>query len=429
MSGFIPVAEFKLRGLHNRYRQPGVGMPLAAELRPVESGLTADIARQRIPPRIKVPVAAFARLENVPEGIATGHVHGRLELYPADQATSVEVTTQTVPLEFEPSATLAYLLEGSPVWRTELRSFLDANRQPFPGGLVMLHPYQRGRVPVVLVHGTASGPARWADMINELQNDPVLREHIQFWLFTYNTSNPILLSANELRNALRRTIAAIDPAHQDPALRDLILVGHSQGGLLARLMVTDSGTRFWDAVVNVPLEQLKMTPATRALLAETMFFAPLPNVTRVVFIATPHRGSFRVTTLVRGLVRRLVTPPATIVQGLIEVERNNPDTISLQALGGLPTAVDNMRPGNRFVQILAASPIAPEVVTHSIIAVRGEGPIISGNDGVVAYKSSHLEGVASEKVVRSSHSTQSEPDTIQEVRRILRTHVTGCDGL
>jgi hypothetical protein len=82
-----------------------------------------------------------------------------------------------------------------------------------------------------------------------------------------------------------------------------------------------------------------------------------------------------------------------------------------------------MRPGNRFIRTLSASPLAPGVIAHSIVAVRREGPITSGNDGVVAYKSAHLDGVASEKVVHSSHSTQSEPETIQEVRRILREHV------
>jgi hypothetical protein len=154
-------------------------------------------------------------------------VEGRLELYTADQATSVDVATQTVPLELEPSATLVYLLEGAPVWGTEISGFLSANRRPFAEGLAMLHPYRHGRVPVVLMHGTASSPARWADMLNELQNDPVLRGHLQFWLFTYNTSNPILLSASELREALRKTIAEIDPDGQDPALRNLVLLGHS----------------------------------------------------------------------------------------------------------------------------------------------------------------------------------------------------------
>jgi pimeloyl-ACP methyl ester carboxylesterase len=425
MRGFIPVAEFTLRGLRNRYRQPGVGAPLAAELSPLETGPAAAAARKRIPPRLKVPVTAFVRLAHVSEGIATGRVEGQLELYPADQATSVDVATQTVPLELEPSATLAYVLEGSPVWRTELGGFLSARRRPFPEGLGMLHPYRRGRVPVVLIHGTVSSPARWADMVNELQNDPVLREHIQFWLFTYNTSNPILLSASELREALRTTIAELDPDGQDPALRNVVLIGHSQGGLLARLMVTDSDTRFWDAAVKVPFEQLEMTPATRALFEKTMFFTPLPFVTRVVFIATPHRGSFRVSTFVQNLVQRLITLPATVVEGVAEATQRNPEAVSLKALGGIPNTVGNMRPGHHFVRTLAASPLAPGVIAHSIIAVRGEGPITSGNDGVVAYESAHLEGVASEKVVHSSHSTQSEPDTIQEVRRILREHVLG----
>ena len=156
-----------------------------------------------------------------------------------------------------------------------------------------------------------------------------------------------------------------------------------------------------------------------------MFFEPLPGVKRVVFIATPHQGSFQVSTFVLSLVRWLVTLPVTVVEGLNELAQSNPDTFSLKALGGMPNAVDNMRPGHRFVQTLSASPLAPGVIAHSIIAVRGEGPITSGNDGVVAYKSAHLDGVASEKVVRSSHSTQSEPDTIQEVRRILREHVVG----
>jgi len=276
---------------------------------------------------------------------------------------------------------------------------------------------------VVFIHGTAASPARWADMINELQNDPVLHGHIQFWLFTYNTSNPILLSASELRESLRQTIEEVDPDGQDPALHNLVLVGHSQGGLLTRLMVTDSGTRFWDAAVKVPLAQLEAKPATRALLEKTMFFTPLPCVKRVVFIATPHQGSFQVSSLVLNLVRRLITLPATVVGGLNELAQNNPNAFSLTTFGGMPNAVGNMRPGNRFVRTLSASPLAPGVIAHSIIAVRGEGPFTSGNDGVVAYKSAHLEGVASEQVVRSSHSTQSEPATIQEVRRILREHV------
>jgi hypothetical protein len=68
-------------------------------------------------------------------------------------------------------------------------------------------------------------------------------------------------------------------------------------------------------------------------------------------------------------------------------------------------------------------PIDPRIKAHSIIAVLGEGPVTGKTDGVVAYESAHIDGVVSEKVVRSGHSTQSHPDTIEEVKRILTEHL------
>jgi len=423
MSRFIPLIEYKVRGLRNRYRQPGIGAPLAAEVTPVGTGPEAEAARKRIPPRVKVPVTAVVRFENVFQGIADGRVRGRIEVYPADAATAVETEGGQVPLELQPTAALAYQLEGAPVWDTELAGFLRAGTPLFGDGLIMMHPYRPGRFPVVLIHGTASSPARWAEMINEIQNDPALKGRVQLWLFMYNTSNPILLSASKLRQALQTIVKDLDPEGRDPALRRMVLIGHSQGGLLARLMVTESGTRFWDNVSRVPLSELKVSPETRDLLQQGMFFEPLPFVTEVVFIATPHRGSFQVTALVLTLVRWLVSLPRTLVQGLEAVAQENPEAVRGQLLEGTPTAVDNMRPGHPFIRTLAASPIAPGVTVHSIIAVEDDGRPEEGSDGVVKYKSAHLEGVASEKIVRSDHSCQGKPETILEVRRILLEHV------
>jgi pimeloyl-ACP methyl ester carboxylesterase len=421
MTRFVPVGEFEVRGFLNRYRQAGIGAPLAAELTPVGEGPEAEEARKRIPARSKVPVTALLRIDNPSEGIASGQVRGKLEIYTSDLARATEVGGRPAPLELEPTAALAYQLEGAPIWDTELGNFLSALRPPAAEGLLMLRPYRPGRVPVVLIHGTASSPARWADLVNELENDPKLRDRIDFWLFTYNTSNPVLLSASDLRAALQRVVKELDPLGRDPVLRQLVLIGHSQGGLLTRLMVTDSGPRFWAAVTDTPFEQLELSAENRALLGRATFFEPVPFVTRVIFIATPHRGSFRVSSLVLGLLRRLITLPVTLVGGWTELITQNR---ALASLGTVPNAVDNMSPGHRFVRTLSASPIAPGVTAHSIIPVRGDAPPTGQNDGVVVYESAHLEGIASEKVVyRSSHSTQSNPGTILEVRRILYEHL------
>jgi hypothetical protein len=88
----------------------------------------------------------------------------------------------------------------------------------------------------------------------------------------------------------------------------------------------------------------------------------------------------------------------------------------------MPSAVDNMSPRHHFIRALQDIPVAPAVTVHSIIAVEGDGPSEQGNDGVVEYSSAHIDGVESEKVVRSSHSTQAVPETIEEVRRILLEH-------
>lgn len=425
MSRFVWLGTYEIRGIRNHYRQAGIGAPLTAEVTPAGSGADAEIARKRIAPRTKVPVTAVVLFDNVVQAIADGKVRGRLSIYPADEVTTVEVEGRRLPLELQPTATLAYQLEGAPIWDSELGAFFSANFKLFGDGLVMLHPYRPGRIPVVLIHGTASSPARWTEIVNEVQNDPVLRERVQFWFFSYNTSTPVLLSAGRLRNALRDILKELDPEGRDPALRRMVLIGHSQGGLLTRLMVTESGTRFWDNVSRVPFSQIKASRATRDLIQNTMFFEPVPSVSRVVFMCTPHRGSFRVSMLALSLVRWLVTLPLTAVKDLGEVARLNPGAISMKAVRELPTAVDSMSPDSPFVRALSASPIASGVTVHSIIAVLGGGPVSGKTDGVVAYESAHLDGVASEKVVRSGHSAQANPETVLEVVRILREHVEG----
>jgi pimeloyl-ACP methyl ester carboxylesterase len=420
-SRFVSVGEFVVRGLRNRYRQAGVGAPLAAEVEPVASGPSGEAARRRIPPRMKVPVTAFVRFADPLRSVVEGRLQARIELYTFDRATTVRVGQTDVPLEVEPTAALAYQLEGAPAWDMEIAGFRFAEPPLVADGLIMLHPYYPGRIPVVLVHGTASSPVRWTEMYNELLNAPELRNRYQYWLFQYSTGQPILYSAMLLRRALHSIVTELDPDGKDPALRRMVIIGHSQGGLLTKLMAIHSGTRFWDNVGREPFEQLEAPAETRELLREAMFFEPVPGVERVVFVATPHRGSFQAVGWVLDLVRRLVTLPGFLVSQL-QILTTDPK-FSYLGLSRLPTSVDNMSPGHPFIRTLVDIPIDPRITAHSIIAVKREGALLGQTDGVVAYESAHIDGVASEKIVRSSHSTQGHPETVAEVRRILGEHL------
>jgi hypothetical protein len=220
---------------------------------------------------------------------------------------------------------------------------------------------------------------------------------------------------------LRSVLNEIDPLGEDEALRRMVVIGHSQGGILTKLMAINSGTRFWNNVSEDPFDDFELAPETRELLREAMFFKPVPTLRRVVFIATPHRGSYQATGWALDLIRRFITLPGTLVsqfEGLLKSQ-----TFARLGVSQLPTSVDNMSPGHPFLKALNDLPIDPGITAHSIIAVLGDGPITGKTDGVVAYESAHVEGVASELVVRSGHSTQGHPETVEEVRRILREHV------
>jgi hypothetical protein len=167
---FLPASDIEIRGLRNRYRRAGVGAALVASLGPVKGA--EPLRYSFVPPRLKVPVTVFLKIDHVREGIATGQLRGALELYSIDTASQIVVDDRRVPLEFEPSAALAYTLDHAPVWDSEIRAFLRGSFLQGGGALYALTPYRPGRVPVVLIHGTASSPARWADLVNELDADP-----------------------------------------------------------------------------------------------------------------------------------------------------------------------------------------------------------------------------------------------------------------
>jgi hypothetical protein len=177
--------------------------------------------------------------------------------------------------------------------------------------------------------------------------------------------------------------------------------------------------------MNVPLESLKLTEETRQLIRDSIFLTPLPFVERVIFVATPHGGSYLAGwRVLHRLAGRLIALPADVARRAAERATGDEEAKVMRLLQRPPTSIENMSPGNRFLRTLASLPVAPGVAAHSIIAVSGDGPLDSEGDGVVDYPAAHVGGVESELVVHSGHSVQGHPAVIEEIRRILLLHAT-----
>jgi len=423
---FVDAGELEVRGLRNWYRWPGMGAPLVASLERLPG--VEERAYARIPSGVKVAVTAVLKPDDVMEGLKTGHVTARLELETAQKGTSTTVDGRLVPVEFGLSSALAYTLEGSQVYKLELKGLFSGNlgllkeTARFKDNVFLMAPYRAGLIPLVLVHGTASSPARWAELINEIQNDRELWGKYQIWLFTYNTGNPILYTGGLLVEGLRSAVREFDPEGKDPALGKMVVMGHSQGGLLTKLTTIESGTRFWENMGSTPFDQIDVSPETRDVLQRSFFYEPLPFVRRVVFISTPQTGSYVSGGWIGRFTGKLISLPGALLSPLTEVLTQTPG--SLSALKNVPKSTDNMAPESPFIKAISSMSIAPGITAHSIIAVKNpDDPKEKWNDGVVEYKRAHIDGVASELIVHSAHSTQGEPQTIEEVRRILLQHL------
>jgi pimeloyl-ACP methyl ester carboxylesterase len=409
--------QFRVRGLSVRNRDSGVGAPL--------------LAVRRFDPELGVrrctPATVLLRLSGSLADLDRGTGIGVLELYSAFDHATVVLGDSQVPLEIDLTTHAAYVLNQSFLWDLGMKQFL-APAQRVRSQLLPLDAFKPNRIPVVLVHGTFSSPVTWAELINALMADPVLRRHYQLWSFMYGSGNPLPISAGELRDALTAAVQQLDPDGQEPALRRMVVIGHSQGGLLTKLTAATTGNQLWHVFSTNRLEDLKINEADRDRLRHLLFLEPLPYVRRVVFISTPHHGSYLAGGFTRQLARKLMSLPATLVSRTSQALTLTKGSEVEKFLGGkMPTSLDSMSPKNPALLALAEIPVAPTIKAHSIIPVMGDGDFHEGRDGVVSYQSAHLEGVESELVVRGKHSCQNLPVTVEEVRRILLEHLHDPD--
>ncbi len=421
----LPVDGFEPWGLGVRLREAGVGVPLIVAARGSKGvGIETDQPYQLFD---EFP-ATITLLSNEELTGWDDEIGAELELHSGFGPGYLELGEHRVPLRSDRSVALAHWLDRAELWAFAFAGFFNGTEAEDESRLLLSEPYRPGAIPVVFVHGTASSPGYWADLYNTIQWDPALRRTTQCWFFQYASGPPVAYSAAGLREALTDTVAALDPEGKDTALRRMVLIGHSQGGLLVRMMMVRGEVSWLEEVLGEDLDDLPLTDEDRALLERCLDFEPLDFVSSAVFLSTPHRGSFQTKRWYSELVAEFVSLPKDFLHAGLQV-------VTLGRLNGMGnsigdmTSVDSMTPGSPLLQRLEAIPMSKRYALHSIIPIGDADPddpeqLAGANDGVVEYTSAHLEGVDSEVLVPGGHSCQSHPRTIREVRRILIEAVT-----
>ncbi len=423
-------SEFQVQGLQSANVSYGIGVPMIAVRQSHEGEGSIE---KFYPEGLSFPITALLRVTSptVVQSRDSQHRHPCvLELHDPLDSTDIELNGRKVPLQSDLSTPLAYFLDN-PKFREQTNStlgLLDPHKTEKLRGVYMLEPYDPKRIPVVMVHGLWSSPLTWMPMFNDLRSFQELRRNYQFWFYQYPTGQPFWISATQMRSDLFEMRRTLDPDLVHPVLDQMVLVGHSMGGLVSRMQTLESGEEFWRILSDEPFDKVKGDEVERQRLAASLFFHPNSAIKRLITIGTPHRGSNYSNDYTRWVGRKLIKLPSSITDIGNSLIRQNPDLFRNTELVTTTTSIDSLSPQSPIFPTMLRARTAPWVKYHNIVGVVHKsnwfGSESELSDGIVEVESAHMDDVISEILVESKHhDIHSKPRAILEVRSILVEHL------
>ena len=292
-------------------------------------------------------------------------------------------------------------------------------------GIYLLEDYDPNKRPLIMIHGLGSSPLIWKALSTAVWGSQDLAARYQIWHVVYQTDAPLLVQRRRVEHYLNQAWEILDPEHDDPSRDHIVLVGHSLGGVIARMLSVDSGETLWSAAFRVPTRDLSGAPEEIALVDEIFHFRRYPGIRRAIFIASPHRGSPSASRWLGQIARALVTKRSGEIDTLTRVTRRNPEAIRPEVREAyLEGKLNSIVTLQRTQPIsLAGQSLIPQssIYLHTIAGVKNDSIL---SDGVVPLESAMLDASDSTLVVQSGHNVHEHPEAISEVLRILREDAT-----
>lgn len=422
------VSDFDVKELRNQYRTYGLGVPLIAVYK--SSGNDANPANRFYPPGMSFPVTAFLRVVQTTEAHGVRRHQCVVELHDSTVTSQLAIEDRTIPLEVDLTTPLAFSLDH-PAFRSAnvpVKGLRNPKEASAVSGLYLLEPYRADKIPVVMIHGFWSSLVTWMEMFNDLRGTPEIRDRFQFWFYLYPSGQPFWYTAAHLREQFGIARQVLDPQGRTPALDQMVLIGHSAGGLVAELQTIESGNEFWKLAAASPIDSLRTTPETAADLRAAFFFHPDKSVRRVITIATPHQGSTFSNQATQYLGQKLINLPEQLVSSTSTLREQNRSAIPKDSVLNIATNVEALAPTSRFLMGIPTAPHAPWVTYHNVIgkiqAKKVIAVVAADSDGIVSTQSAAFPVAASEVTVDAAHAqVHRHPKAILEVRRILLEHL------
>ncbi|WP_220464345.1 triacylglycerol lipase [Psychrobacter sp. GP33] len=501
LDDLVSTYDLRLSGLNSISKRPGLGVSLVASLddrytttirQLLVSSLSGKLSKAasngsmddsettaRIYPTGHLLMTGLI----IPDGESVLDVLGSrqldIHLYNPYRSESVNILGDNYQLAANFSAGYGLWLAENQLDGVGYLNLLTRRQEASLPKLFMLEPYDPNKRVLIMIHGLASSPATWVNLTNDIFNDDKLRDNYQVWQIFYPTNLPILENRYQIQKLLTATYQQTDPSGQNRASKNSVIISHSMGAIITRMMLSDDNLANKLSVLE---DKDLFTNASKREIARSLTQAfgndelsmrfklqTLPQVDTAVFLSAPFRGTDYADRWFTRAIRRVIYLPLSVIKTVTD----NLATIATQGdlannpLGALylQNGASQLSNKSSFIQLTKDININKRITFHSIIAnndsditkglaqMQPNGakidlskalevdnkdnenePLVAAvtvnedisqalterlSDGIVPYTSAHLDGAASETIISGGHSIQANPQTILTLRRIL----------
>ncbi|SNT69426.1 esterase/lipase family protein [Psychrobacter sp. LV10R520-6] len=402
LADLVSTYELRLTGLNSISKRPGLGISLVASLDDRYTTTIRQLLVSTLSGRLSKETTSSkddnetsARIYPTGHLLMTGLIKPAgdsvldvlsseqldIHLYNPYRSENINILGDDYPLAANFSAGYGLWLAENQLDGVGYLNLLTRQQEASLPKLFMLEPYDPDKRVIVMIHGLASSPATWVNLTNDIFNDDKLRDNYQVWQIFYPTNLPILENRYQIQKLLKATYQQTDPNGQNRASKNSVIISHSMGAIIARMMLSDDNlTQNLDA-----LDDQNMLSSNRqqidaklkrefgqAELGKRFELETLPQVDTAVFLSAPFRGTDYADRWFIRALRRVIYLPISLVKTVTD----NLAMIATQGdlaqnpLGALylQNGASQLSDKSSFIQLTKNININDRITYHSIIA-------------------------------------------------------------
>lgn len=421
---FVLASEFQaIKSHHQEVAHSGLGVSLVA-IRP-NTGKGQD---NYYPPEgiFRSVTVSLKQLKFTKELQIQLTLQGHL----MQEAAELKFASGSYPLLYDASSSYLWLMQQAKLADLELPGLFNAELADNKLGIYSVTPLQTNKQPLLMIHGLNSSPLIWYELTMAVLQDEELKQRYQIWHAFYPSGPPPFYNSMRLRKKLDELQAMLKARGGSNQLDEIVVVGHSMGGVISKTMVQTTDYLLWDLSFTERPEQLGYAKQELDNIKDIFIFDARPYIDKVVFIDTPHGGSETSESVVAKVASWFINLPKNFTLLMSNfILKLGADKITLPMReylndGGGPHSVQVLSPRHPLLQGLNKleyqRPVYSIVGSNGPLSCQDEKSCSQISDGVVPFFSAHQSKAVQEIIVPSNHNSYQSPPALEFLLQVLR---------